>query len=171
MEIFDQFGFDIKLFVAQIVNFLVIAYLFKRFLYKPILNTLDKRNAAIKKGLKDAALATEALANAEQSKDELLKKTGKEAERILEEAKLQSQLTRDEMMEATKKDIARLLEQAKEQIALERDSFKKEAREMSLEISKQILETTLTNLFDKKEKEILLKRGILSIKNDKQTKN
>jgi F-type H+-transporting ATPase subunit b len=50
MEILNQFGLDWKLFIAQIVNFLVIAYIFKRFLYKPILDALHKRNDAIKKG-------------------------------------------------------------------------------------------------------------------------
>lgn len=171
MEIFEQFGFDLQLFAAQIVNFLVIAYLFKRFLYKPILGVIAKRNLAIKKGLKDAELATAALEKAEEAKDELLKKAGKESDRILEEAKKESQKVRDEMMEQTKVDLAKMLEQTKEQIVLERENFKKEARDVSLEISRQILESTLTNLFDKKDKEILMKKGIQQIKNDKQTKN
>lgn len=171
MEILEQFGFDIKLFAAQIVNFLVIAYLFKRFLYKPILGAIDKRNAAIKKGLKDADLATASLEKANSTNDEMLKKTGKEVERILEEAKLQGQITRDEMMQQTKSELAKMMTSTKEQIELERENFKKETRDISLEISRRILETTLTNLFDEKEKDILLKKGIQKINDDQQAKN
>jgi F-type H+-transporting ATPase subunit b len=167
MEIFEQFGFDLRLFAAQIVNFLVIAFLFKRFLYKPILETLQKRNAVIKKGLKDAELATAALEKAEETKDELLK----EAEMIIEEAKAQAQETRIKITEETKQEIARMMAETQDQIALERENFKKEAKDVSLEIARQILESALTTLFDKKEKDTLLKKSILQLKNDKQTKN
>lgn len=171
MEILNQFGFDIKLFLAQIVNFLIIAYVFKRFLYKPILDTLNKRNTTIKKGLKDAEEATLALENAQAQKDELLSKAGKEADRLLEEGKSQAQAARDELMEQTKKEIAKMMEQTRDQIILERENFKKEAKDISLEISKQILQTAISDLFDKKDQDALIKRGVQKIKNDKSTKN
>ncbi len=171
MEIFEQFGFDLKLFAAQIVNFLVIAYIFKRFLYKPILSTLDKRNAAIKKGLKDAEAATAALEKAETDRDELLRKAGLESEKMMTEAKNQATEAREKMMSDTKADLEKMMKETQEQIALERENFKKEAKDMSLEMSRQILEVTLANLFDKKEKDILLKKGIQKLKNDKQAKN
>lgn len=165
MEILNQFGFDLKLFAAQIVNFLVIAFVFKKFLYKPILDTLQKRNSAIKKGLKDAEMATRALEQAEAQKDEILKTAGKEAERILGEAKLQAQGARDEMMSQTKQDLEKMMIQTKEQINLERENFKTEARDISLEISRQILQTAINGLFDKKDQEQLIKKGIQKIKN------
>ena len=149
----------------------MIAYIFKRFLYKPILSTLDKRNAAIKKGLKDAEAATAALEKAETDRDELLRKAGLESEKMMTEAKNQATEAREKMMSDTKADLEKMMKETQEQIALERENFKKEAKDMSLEISRQILEVTLTNLFDKKEKDILLKKGIQKLKNDKQTKN
>lgn len=171
MEILNQFGFDVKLFAAQIVNFLVIAYLFKRFLYKPILNTLDKRNESIKKGLKDAEEAAKALEKAEAKSDELITKANKEAEKMISEAKSQAVEARDEMIQKTREEIDKMMEQTKEQIILEKETFRREAREISLEIAKQILASTIESLFDKKQKEQLVKRGIELIKNDKQTKN
>ena len=33
--------------VAEIVNFLILLWLLKRFLYKPVLNAMDKREATI----------------------------------------------------------------------------------------------------------------------------
>ena len=165
MEILNQFGFDLKLFAAQIVNFLVIAFVFKRFLYRPLLAVLNKRKTTIQKGLLDAEKAQKALEEAESKKDEILSKAGKEAERIINESKNQAASSRELMLEDTKKEIASMMEATKAQIELEKENFKKEAKNMSLELSRQILATTIENLFDKKEQETLIKKSLTKIKN------
>lgn len=164
MEILEHFGFDIRLFVAQIVNFLVIAYLFKRFLYKPLLTTLKKRQEVIEKGLKDAEKASKALEQAEEEKDKILEVASKEAENILTEAKKQSENIREELLSKAKDDAEKLLAQTKDQIELEKKKFEKDARNIALDISKTILEDSIKNLFDQKSQEVLVKKGIERIK-------
>jgi F-type H+-transporting ATPase subunit b len=164
MEILNQFGFDIKLFAAQIVNFLVIAFVFKRFLYKPLLEILEKRKSTIKKGLLDAEKAQKALEEAEERKDAIISKAGIEADRIINEAKNQAESIREGMLEETKKEINAMMEATVTQIQLEKENFKKEAKNMSLEIAKQVLNSTLSSLFDNKEKEIIVKKSISKIK-------
>ena len=56
------------------------------------------------------------------------------------------------------------MEATKAQIELEKENFKKEAKNMSLELSRQILASTIENLFDKKEQETLIKKGLTKIK-------
>jgi F-type H+-transporting ATPase subunit b len=41
-------------FVLEVINFLVLAWILKRFLYKPVLNAIARRKAAIDKTLSDA---------------------------------------------------------------------------------------------------------------------
>src|SRR5487761_2459461 len=53
--------------VAQVVNFLILVWLLKRFLYKPILNALDAREKKIAKELADADLKK---SEAEKERDE-----------------------------------------------------------------------------------------------------
>lgn len=171
MEILDQFGFDIKLFAAQIVNFLVIAFIFKKFLYKPILGVLDQRKHTIKRGLQDAEKAQKELEKAEAKSEELLKKASKEAEKMLDEAKAQAQEAREEMVTKTKLDVEKMMAETKLQIELERENFKKEAEGLSLELSRQILNQAIGSLFDQKQKDILVKKGLNLIKYDKQSKN
>ena len=43
--------------LAQIANFLVLLWLLKRFLYRPILNGIDAREAAIAQRISDADAA------------------------------------------------------------------------------------------------------------------
>ena len=38
---------DVFTLIAQIVNFLILVYLLKRFLYRPVLDAMDRREADI----------------------------------------------------------------------------------------------------------------------------
>ena len=44
--------------MLEVVNFLVLVWMLKRFLYKPVLEAIAQRKAAIDKTLSDAASAT-----------------------------------------------------------------------------------------------------------------
>ena len=53
--------------IAQIVNFLILVWLLKRFLYKPVLKAIDDREQKVAAKLKDAEIK-----NAEAEKDKVL---------------------------------------------------------------------------------------------------
>ena len=57
--------------IAQIINFLVLMWLLKRYLYKPILNAIDERENKIVAQLKDAEAKK---AEAEKERNEFKKK-------------------------------------------------------------------------------------------------
>lgn len=52
-------AFDGSTFVLEIVNFLVLVWLLKRFLYKPVLDMVERRRQAVDKTLQDAQEARE----------------------------------------------------------------------------------------------------------------
>ena len=81
-------GFEPVFFVSQIVNFLILAFIFKKFLYKPVLKILQDRKRQIAKGIEDAEAAGIALVRANSEKDELIKTATLEAERIIEKARM-----------------------------------------------------------------------------------
>lgn len=58
--------------IAQAINFILLLYLMKRFLYKPILNAIDKRESHIAQALADAEMKKIA---AESQKEEYTLKT------------------------------------------------------------------------------------------------
>lgn len=78
-------------FVAQILNFLVLIWLMKRFLYGPIINAMDQRESRIAARLSDASAAEETaiaseheyrakLDDLENTREDLLAKAGREVE-------------------------------------------------------------------------------------------
>ena len=56
---------------AQVINFLILAWLLKRFLYKPILRAIDAREQRISSALADADAKS---AEAEKERDEFRQK-------------------------------------------------------------------------------------------------
>lgn len=163
MEILSEFGFDLKLFIAQIVNFLILAYLFKRFLYKPLLGAVKKREEEIKRGLASAEKAEKALMSAEERKDEIVNRAAKEAEKIINESRKSAQQEGERILLETKIESERLIKNAKEQANLEKEAIEKQISSIAVEASGKILNSLLSELFSGKEKDEILKRGLKKI--------
>ncbi|HMA79010.1 MAG TPA: hypothetical protein VKP88_07860, partial [Candidatus Paceibacterota bacterium] len=63
-QLIQAFGIDTRLIVVQIINFGLLLALLSYFLYRPILNLLEEREAKITQGIKDAEAAAAAKADA-----------------------------------------------------------------------------------------------------------
>ena len=83
----ESLGIDWKLFIAQVINFLVLLFILSKVLYKPLLNMFDERSKKIEKGLKDAEAASESRAKAEEDAEEIRQKAYKESNEILANGK------------------------------------------------------------------------------------
>ena len=42
-------------FILEIINFLILVWILKRFLYKPVMDAIAKRRASIEQSMQDAA--------------------------------------------------------------------------------------------------------------------
>lgn len=164
MEVLSQFGFDLRLFVAQILNFLILAFLFKKFLYKPLLGAVKKREEEIEKGLDNADKAEKALMSAEEKKDEVLNKAAKEAENIINEARKSAQQESERIISETKIESEKIIKNAKEQASLEKEAIEKQLSTVAIEASQKILNSVVSEIFTEKEKEEIIKRSIKKIK-------
>src|SRR3989344_8342526 len=87
MEIIKNFGVDPVLLVAQIVNFLVILFILKKYLYKPILDILNKRQNAVEEGIRNAEDARIKLEKAVIEEKNILKEAQAAAKKIIEDAR------------------------------------------------------------------------------------
>ncbi len=160
MEILNQFGFNPILFAGQIVNFLILAIIFKKFLYKPILKTLSERQKKIAKGLKDAEEAAKALTDADSEKEAILNKASKEAEKILDDTKKAAETLRDEILTGARTDADKIIQSAKAQVDAQMDEMEKRAKKASLDNSVAILEKVLDGIFTKDEKRKIMDKNM-----------
>ena len=82
MEILNNFGFEPILFFAQIVNFLIIYLVLKKFLYKPLLKVLNDRKHKIEEGLKSAEESNRLLKETIDKEQEILKNAQLDAKKV-----------------------------------------------------------------------------------------
>jgi len=89
---------------AQVLNFLILVWLLKRFLYKPILNAIDAREKQIATELANAEAKK---ADAQKEHDEFEKKNqvfDDERGSMLAKAKQDAQAEHDRLINEAKKD-------------------------------------------------------------------
>lgn len=129
MEVLHKLGIDWKLLIAQGVNFLILLYILKRFVYKPMLAFLDERAGKIESGLQNADAANKRLIEAEKEHKKLLADAQKEARSIVEEALAVAKRRDEEQLEKTKIEVAALLASGQKNIAEERERALREAKQ------------------------------------------
>src|SRR5690625_1309239 len=91
--------FDMTIVIAQIVNFVILIWLLIRFLYRPIMNTIDASEQAVKSRLEDARQrqqqAEEQIATYRKKEDEL----EKARETLLEDAREEASGVRRQLLD------------------------------------------------------------------------
>jgi F-type H+-transporting ATPase subunit b len=78
-------SFSVSFFIT-IVNFFVLFWIFKRFLWKPVRSTLEKRAAKVKSELSDAAFSKGRAEELKTQYEGLIAGAESEADRLLKEA-------------------------------------------------------------------------------------
>ncbi len=164
MEIIKNFGLDPVFLAAQVINFLIILYVLKRFLYKPILELLRKREEAIKESVRKNEEARMLLEKASAEEKAVLKRTEAFAKKIIDDAKSHATETAKKIEELSKKQTEKILADASLQI--KREAVETEKR-LTLTVSRvaiEFLKKSLRQLFSEKEQKEILKKALKEIK-------
>ncbi len=127
-EVVKQFGVSPILLAAQIVNFLILLFLLKKFAYKPLLEMLQKRRDIISQSLKDAAQIEQRLKSIEEEKAKSLKKAADEAKLIINEATKAANELMEESRVRTEQEILKLQAKNKEMMERQKEQLQKEIR-------------------------------------------
>lgn len=129
----EALGIEPIYLLAQIVNFAIIFFLLRKFLYKPVLNMLDKRKAEVAESVDRAYRMEKEEEKLKEKQEKLLVDARKEAKSIVEEAKKQ--------LEKQKKELAaKAHDQASEIIAKARQQAEQLIKENESIMRKQAVE-------------------------------
>ncbi len=164
MELLKNFGFDPVLFVAQVVNFLLIFFVLKRFLYKPILDMLKKRKETIEEGLEQAEEGRKLLEEVQVKEKEILKKARLEAEQIIKDAKIEAYEEAKKIEENAKEHAQRLIEDAGRQIELSEKETEKKLASYVGKLAIELLTKSSKQLFSQKEQKDITQNAMKTIK-------
>jgi F-type H+-transporting ATPase subunit b len=114
------FHLDLKLFIAQIINFSIVLAVLYYFAFKPISKVMEERSQKIEKSLNDAQEIASKLSEAEIEKKNIIAEAKKAATEILENANFQGEEKQKEMINKAKEDIGQIINAEKAKIQIEK---------------------------------------------------
>jgi len=122
--------------IAQVINFLVLVWLLKRFLYKPILKAIDERENKIAAQIKDA-----------EAKDAKAKKEQAEFARKNETFDKEKKGLMDKAVAETNEEKEKLLEAARNEATVLRSKLENSWKEMQENLNRDIAHKTQQEVF------------------------
>ena len=146
-------GINWKLFLAQLVNFSIILFIFYKWIVKPITNTLAKRQEKIEEGIKNSEYMKDEKRKFEEWKSLQMKDARQAAEKILKTAAETSEKVRQETLGKAQADAAKIASQTMAQLALEKEKMvadaKKELAPIIINAAEKVLKQAMSDEKDK----------------------
>ena len=114
--------------IVELLAFLLILWILRRYVWPPLRKAMDQRQATIRKQLEDAEEAARKLKAAEERYQSALSEARTEAAKIRDTARADADRLREELREQALAEVARIKQRADEQLASERDQVVRELR-------------------------------------------
>ena len=135
----ETFGFDTKIFLSQVISFIIVALVLKRFAYKPILAVLEERRQRIQEGLLNAEKIKQQLAEAEQRHAEILAKANAQAQKMIDEARESAGIVAERKQQEAVAAAEQIMAKAREASAIEHE---RTMTELKRELGRLVVDTT-----------------------------
>lgn len=154
---------EISEIVWALVNFAVLVLVLRKFLYKPVMKTLDERRAGIDQALEAAEDARKEVAGTEERLRAEIAASRAEAEAILDAARKRGEETREEIVAAARAEAEQVIVTAKAEIEAEKNraiaELKGQIADIALLATEKLLNDGITaeqqsRLMDKYIKEV-----------------
>lgn len=163
MEILNQFGINPILLLAQIVNFLVLLLILKRFLYRPILKVLAERRQKIEESLKNAEEIEKRLLATEEERDKVLAKASNEAQRLMDETKKELEAFKEELKQSAQIQAEQIIKKGEEAARARSIQMEQEVMAKVAEVVAAGIEKVTGKVLNKKDQKDLIDRSIKNI--------
>lgn len=119
---------DTFTFIAQIVNFLILVALLKRFLYGPIVRMMEERQALISARLDEARAKAEKADSAREEYEQKRRELDEQTRGIIEAAEEQAERRRAELLDRAREEADRAALRWQQAMERERSAFAREIR-------------------------------------------
>jgi F-type H+-transporting ATPase subunit b len=133
----------------QLIGFLVLLFLLKKFAWKPILDSLNAREDSITEALEAANVAKNEMRMLQAENEKLLDQARLERDKILNDALVAAKNIREEARQEASQIGNKIIKDAKAVIEIEKQAalteMKNQVAILSLEIAEKLLRKELSN--------------------------
>ena len=141
--------FSFGLFFWQLIIFVGLIFMLKKFAWKPILDAVNEREEGIRNALRSAENARNEMQNLQSDNQRILQEARMERDALLREAReMKEKMIADSKNEA-QVQVQKMIQQAKTAIENEKNAamaeLKNQVSSLSLEIAERLLKDELSN--------------------------
>ena len=127
-SLISTFHIDLRLFIAQLVNFAIVFSILYFFAFKPLVKVMTDRSEKIDQSLKDADEIEKRLALTEKEQGDIILAAKKQANLIIEEADKRGEERRNELIAKAKEDVGQVINAEREKMIREKGETLKEIK-------------------------------------------
>ena len=164
----EQLGIDGKLLFAQIVNFLIIGAVLTKFLYRPVLRFIKKRQEEIDEGLALSEKMEKELKAFEIEKKVALKKAQKEADTVLEDAKKAATAQKKEMIAQARTEIETMQRAFEKRMDAETQKVQKVVEKSAVVLAEKMVNQLLVDVLSEREQHKLIQKQLAQLERSLQ---
>ncbi len=130
--------------IFQILNLLLLMFLFKKFLFKPVTDILEKRKAEIDHHYEEAENAETAAKTMKAAYEEKMTGAREEADRVIATAQESASAISEDILNKARKDAAQIKQRAQNEIYIEKqkafDEVKNQLSDIAMDIASQVID-------------------------------
>ncbi len=134
LETLGKVGFEWKMALFNLINFLLVFYILKRLFFVPILKVIEDRKRMAEETEENFKKSEMDVAMARRNSEEILEDAKKQANSIIGQAVTESSVLAESMRQRAKEDVAGIVAQAKTTIAAEKEQMQYELRKETAEL-------------------------------------
>lgn len=116
----EKLGIDVNWFISQLINFAILLLVLQRFLYKPMLDMLEKRKERIRESMDYAERVKKEAERAEVDYQQKIDESRREAQAIISQATQQAERAREDVLAKAREEARELKNKALTDVEYER---------------------------------------------------
>jgi len=160
----EGLGINPGLLLLQILSFLIVFVILRKWLFAPLANMLEKRRDTIAQGQEDARVAAEARANAEHEAASIIADAQAKAAHIVSEATERAEKAVLEVKAEAEKDIVKERETTLAEVSEERNRMLGDLRGQVAALAVAAAQKLIGEALDEKRQHVLLEEFFSGVK-------
>lgn len=160
MGILKDFGVEPIMLLAQMVNFAILLFILKRFLYKPILKVLEERKNKIATSMKQSEQIQKKFEELDVKQQEILDNARNESAQIIDAAKSEAKTLANQIQIEASNQTQLSLKRAQETLALEKQKMIGEAKKEIVSVVTSATQKVIGKMMTKKDKDRLVTEAV-----------
>lgn len=156
--VLGSLGINLKLFIAQLINFAIILIVLWRFAFKPIVKVLNDRKKMIDESIENAKKAKTNMEMAEAAYTKKIDEAVARANTMVADGQVKSNEIVALAKQQAHDEVERVIAEARNRIKEEKEKMRKEIKEETVTVVMAAVEKILDEKLDEKKDAALVKK-------------